>query len=320
MKGTDLQFRAPRFIWDGRMPTGGLSYIAGPSSAGKSTLAARLAADLTTGALTGTPESVVMVMLEDNDETTNGPRFTESGGDLSRLVLPRKRNGLSFPRDIEYLRGLMEGQAARIVFIDPLTSVVPGLTTQSARHILDELHRAAEEDDIAVVFLHHFIKDATNRKSVKEAMAGGHHVYNLARSIHVFGWEPNGGERFVLAHEKMSGAALQPSLVYARRLVPHPMDEKQTLSVLDSVQAAEEYTALEVAHEPKPDGHGSAAARSFILKVLASEEAMAGQDLAQMGEEAGFGSRCFNGARADLHHEGQIASQRKGQSVVWLRA
>jgi hypothetical protein len=319
MKGTDLQFEEARWVWEDRIPTGALTYIAGPSGAGKSTLAARLAADLTTGKLNGTPEPVAMMMIEDSDARTTGPRFAESGGDLSLLQLP-KRKLWKFPRDLDWLRGFMDASGTRVAIIDPLTSAVPSISTQTGREILDELHHAAEEDDIAIIFLHHFIKAAASCKTVKEAVAGGHHVYNIARSIFIFGWDPSGAtDRFVLTHEKLSDGPKQPSLAYERRLVARPTNPHKTLSTLEYI-GEEDYTPLEVAHatEPRSTG-GIAEAKAAILNRLATDGEVDGVDLETSAVEEGHAEATFRRARSALHKEGAIESVREGSNATLWR-
>lgn len=320
MKASKVQLKAPTHVWEGRIPAGGLTYIVGPSSAGKSTLAMRLAADLTTGALTGTKENLVMMMLEDSDSEVNIPRFKQSGGDLNRLEIPDENDEWTFPRDTERLVQLMKKADARVVIIDPMTSVIPNLGNQTARHTLDELHRAAEKHGFAIVFLHHFIKGAANVKTVKEAISGGHHVYNLARSILVFGWEPHETGRMILAHEKMSGDALQKSLVFSRRIVAHPSDGNRGLAVLDNMQEEVEYTALDVIATQKEDKHakGLGEARKFIIGILASEGGMTGQDLKGIAVEAGFSGSMFHRARAELAKGGRLSTHKQSNGdVLW---
>jgi hypothetical protein len=319
MRASGIEICLPKKI--GRYPIGGNTLIAGPSGVGKSTFVACEAAKLTTGEATGKPEPVIMIMREDNDKSITVPRFIAAGGDLALLTIPPPERRLwKFPRDMGELRGLYEGSGARIAFMDPLQTFVSSLVQQKGMERLEELHAMADEMEVANVFVHHFTKHITKVKTVKDAIAGGHGVYDNARSILVYSHEPGAAPagRFVLAHEKISGEALSPAELYERRIVPHlaePTNDDYSLALVDLLDDEVEYTALQVALNLAPGdtpADRAEAIRSAILSALA-EGALSAEELEAEREEWGYTDKSWKEQRANLKKEGLIEQyQEKG--------
>src|SRR5688500_4380374 len=72
-----IKVRPVRWLWEGRLPLGGLSLLGGREGIGKSICAYTLAAEITKGRLTGAywgkPRSVIVAATEDSWEHTINP-------------------------------------------------------------------------------------------------------------------------------------------------------------------------------------------------------------------------------------------------------
>lgn len=331
-RGSDVPFAAPRYVWDGLIPAGGISIIVGASGVGKSTLAALLAAKWTNGDLTGRREHVLMAMTEDSDSYTTMPRVDAHGGDLSRIHVPSGRPW-SFPRDLAAFEAVVAQSNARVVILDPLQQFVRSLASQAARETLGELRHMATEMEIALIFLHHFIKGTAQASSVMAAMGGGYGVYGVARSILVFGWEPgpdddadeddediedeDTGVHLVLAHEKHSTGTRHPSILYTRDARPHPAapkDPRAQVSILRELRQVP-YTPFEVMRAGSSVIPGAAekvrpreSAKRHILTLLsdAGAEGLPASELEARVKAAGHSLITVKRARADLADEGTI--------------
>jgi hypothetical protein len=165
------------------------------------------------------------------------------------------------------------------------------------------------------VFAHHFVKHISNVKTVKDAIAGGHGVYDDARGIWVYGWEPGGADpdRMVLAHEKMSARAKEPSSLFERAVAPHladPNDPDWSLSLVRLVQEEVPYTALGVAKTVNPSDAptemNDESPKSVILTTLAELDDMSAAELEELRAEHGFKPRQWNDARAALKKDGAV--------------
>lgn len=79
----------PQFAWDGRVPLGAVTVLAGPPGHGKTQFAIRVCARATRGKLdgdlAGAPAEVLWVSAEDSLEHTLNPRAIAAGADLDRL-------------------------------------------------------------------------------------------------------------------------------------------------------------------------------------------------------------------------------------------
>ena len=384
-RASDVQIEDPAYVWDRRLVAGAINLIAGPSKVGKSTLACHLAARLTQGDLSGKPEDVIMLLTEDSYAKLTVPRFIAAGGDRQRLHVPNNDQRWSLPRDLDLLRDAITDTGARVVFIDPLQGVVQGLSSQKGREALDAIHEVAEATGTAMVLLCHFVKSHARAKKVEEAIAGGYGVYGIARSIHVFGWEPVSvadrlfratrggdvgllddddrmgldndidehgrnrmglsadeeddqhdpsgddppGERLVLSHEKISGEASQPSLLFVRSVVPSPTGGLgRTMSVLTEVREID-MTPLAVAQAGDPRTAlakrkvGRDVARELALKVIvdAGEAGISASDLMAKMTAVGVAEQTFIRARKELADEGMIRDTQvkndEGRTVEW---
>ncbi len=164
-RASDIHIEDQAYVWQRRLVAGAINLIAGPSKVGKSTLACHLAARATQGDLSGRREDGIMLLTEDSYARLTVPRFLAAGGDPKRLHVPDDDQRWSLPRDLDLLRDAITGAGARVVFIDPLQGVVPGLSSQAGREALDAIHEVAEATGTAIVVLCHFVKNHARARS-----------------------------------------------------------------------------------------------------------------------------------------------------------
>lgn len=351
VRGDQIPLEVPEYVWDGLIPTNGVTHIVGPSGVGKSTFAMMLAAKWTTGELTGKPEMVVAQMTEDKpDGMVTLPRLLLMGGDQIHSFFPPETRW-KFPRDFDKLKYAIGISGARIVILDALRGMIQNITTQAGSESLDVIQDMAKELGVSIIFLHHYIKGATSAKTVADAIGGGYGIYGIPRSILVLGYEPMDvtrllkirqgqtepdpnepvGQRIVMAHEKLSAGELHPSIMYARQKRPHPADpqnSKLDVSVFVEVKQVD-YTPLQVMHAV-PEGQlheiGNAVeqAKAVILMLLANagEDGLKAKELEGRVKAAGFSEITLFRARAELHSEGMIEREqrrnRMGRVSLWV--
>lgn len=166
----DIGIERTRWFWDGRIAMGTLALLAGRQDIGKSTLAYKLAAEVTNGTLVGEyfgePRSVIVVATEDSWRATINPRLMASGADLSRVFKVEASDpneyGLSLPDDIEELAEITRDVGASLILLDPLMSRVDKkLDTHKdseVRKALEPLVKMAELAGAAVLGLIHVNK------------------------------------------------------------------------------------------------------------------------------------------------------------------
>jgi predicted ATP-dependent serine protease len=113
-RGDRIRATRQQFLWHRRIPLGHITALGGGPSKGKSTLGylAAKEADVPT----------IFVTSEEVDETVWKPRIVAAGLDLKKAFHHREVKFSRNPKDIGYLRGLIETYDAKLVVVDPLTN------------------------------------------------------------------------------------------------------------------------------------------------------------------------------------------------------
>ena len=161
------------WLWEGRIPLGQVTLIAGDAGAGKSFVALDLAARLTRGKLWPDPAGAaagssqrssgdVLLVCPQDDESAISRRLEGLGADLSHIRklqdvatcepnTPRAvKRRLLLPYDLPMLRQeLEERDSIALVVIDPLSEVCEG--PQALAETLRQLDKLAREQGVAIV-------------------------------------------------------------------------------------------------------------------------------------------------------------------------
>lgn len=174
-RGDELVVRRVRYLWEGRIPLGAVTVMPGEEGIGKSTLNARLAADVTRGTLPGElqgrPASVLIVAPEDHVEAVVAPRLVEAGADMSRIIFIDARLDIAgaeheaiLPRDAPGLAHTIEAEGAALVLIDSLVTTLPeqlkSIAYKDMATVLKRLGAFAEAADVAVLAPWHLNKSS----------------------------------------------------------------------------------------------------------------------------------------------------------------
>lgn len=216
-----------RWAWEGRMPLGAVTLLAGRQGLGKSTLLADITARLTRGTLTGDlhgqPTAVLIASYEDTYESTTVPRLLAAGADLDLAVgLDLLEDGrpdlLSLPGDLDLIAGTARQYKAGALLIDPLMAGLSGGVDshrdQDVRRALAPLGQLAADAELAILAVLHLRKGAAS--DALDRISGSVAFTAAARSVLAFGRgnEEEGCPSRVLAHAKSNLGPLAPSLAY----------------------------------------------------------------------------------------------------------
>lgn len=194
-----LAQRASRWLWeeDGHqwIPLGGLVLLGGREGVGKSTLAFRLAAQVTRGTLPGdwfgVPRSVVIAATEDAWEQTIQPRLVAADADLTRVARvdiaesDGVMRGMSLVQDVAALREGCERYDVSLILLDPLLSTVGGsLDTHKdsdVRKALEPLSRLAGDLQLTVIGLIH--QNKSTGSDILTRLMGSRAFSAVARAV-----------------------------------------------------------------------------------------------------------------------------------------
>ncbi|MEV0446155.1 AAA family ATPase [Streptomyces spectabilis] len=231
-----IRLRGTYWLWDGRVPIGGLTLWAGREGIGKSTSAAWLAAQVTRGTLPGAhfgrPRSVFYAASEDSWERTVAPRLVAAGADLERTfridVVEEERPGvaapLTLPADTSTLGKQMRAYDVGLLVVDPLVSALNGAIDthrdREVRSALEPLGQIADQSGAAVLGLVHFGKGSST--DPLSLILGSRAFSATARAVVAMARDPQSEDgAVILSQEKNNLGRLDlPSLTYVVRDTP----------------------------------------------------------------------------------------------------
>ncbi|SDY84842.1 AAA domain-containing protein [Modestobacter sp. DSM 44400] len=171
-----------RYLWTDYLPVAELAMLVGKPGVGKSTVAADLAAKLTTGRLAGSylgRSQRVLYSLTEDSEGTFKARFIAAGGDPGRLhvidVVQGESDGspLLVDADLDQIRAAITELRPALVVLDALNSSLDGQQNDNSniRPQLEKLKALAHQTNTAVLGVGHFRK-STNGSEPLDSIGG----------------------------------------------------------------------------------------------------------------------------------------------------
>lgn len=207
-RASEVKMEPVRWLWPGWLAAGKLHILAGAPGTGKTTIAMRLAATVTTGgqwpdgSRLSFAGDVAIWSGEDDPADTLIPRLALSGADRSRVHFINGiqagggREPFDPARDIEPLRRkLAQVGNVRLLIIDPIVSAVAGDSHKNAevRRGLQALVDLAGEMGCALLGITHFSKGTGGRDPV-ERLTGSLAFGALARVVMIAAKHQEEGE------------------------------------------------------------------------------------------------------------------------------
>jgi len=191
-----VEFDVTEWAWDGVIPLGVVTGVAGTAGIGKSTVISWIVAALTRGSfegdLHGEPTSVLIVAGEDDLGRQLAPRLSVAGADITRVAVVQPTvtvaggqaidTVMQLGEDLPEIRQMLIQTGAKMLVLDPILSFVDGNPNNQAdvRRALDPLAALARELNIAVVVVMHFKK---GHGVAGEKVSGSHVWRDALRSL-----------------------------------------------------------------------------------------------------------------------------------------
>ncbi|MEV0881759.1 AAA family ATPase [Micromonospora echinofusca] len=230
-----------RWLWDGRVPVGEITLVAGREGSGKSTFLAWMVRAITRGELPGEfyglPRAVLYAAAEDSWSYTVVPRLIAADADLNLVYrvevddLDHGQARMTLPKDTADVMKAGAEVDAVVLMLDPglsfLDDKIDTYRTPEVRPALEALRRHAEGHGLSVVMLCHFNKGQGT--DVLTKIAGSRAFAEVARAaLAVAVDDPDEGEgeeqdqtaeRVVILSQAKNnlGRMDQPNLTYAIR-------------------------------------------------------------------------------------------------------
>lgn len=236
------------WLWRGWLAQGKMQILGGQPGAGKTTLAMRIAATVSTGSQwadgsSAMPGNVVIWSGEDDPADTLVPRLAASGADLERVffvehvIEDNQRRSFDPSRDISALRhAIEEAGGATLIIVDPVVSAVAADSHKNGetRRALQPLVDLAAEAGAALLGIHHFSKNTAGREPI-ERITGSIAFGALARVVIVAAKEPDAEDgtkgRRICARAKSNIGPDDGGFAYSLDIVPMPRHPDITASV-----------------------------------------------------------------------------------------
>jgi AAA domain/Bifunctional DNA primase/polymerase, N-terminal len=274
------------WLWDGYLPSGKLTLLAGAGGTGKSTIAFNLAATITNGGLwpdgsqCKTAGNVLIWSSEDDPADTIKPRLMAVGANDSRYgvisgTVDEKGFTDSFDaaRDMEGLREAVRRIGGiSLLIIDPIVTAVTGdmHKANDVRRSLQPIIDFAAECDCAVLGITHFAKGTAGKNSA-ERVIGSQAFAAQARMVLVAAKEEESNRR-VFTRAKSNNSIDTGGYSYTIEALTLNQDIVATCVVWgEALEGSSRSILAQVEEEDIPQsGQKSEEARNFLYRVLAN--------------------------------------------------
>ena len=311
---SDIQAQPITWLWDGWLPLGKMTILAGAGGCGKTNLTLALIATITTGGIfpDGSKCSnlgkVLIYSTEDDPADTLKPRLIANGADISKVSIISGRTNdkgelepfdpaQDFPKIEEYIKSNPD---VKLLMIDPIISAVSGDMNKAndVRRSLQPLVDLANEYKFSVLGITHFAK-GTSGSSPADRIIGSQAFTALARMAWSAAKREDEGD-CILVRAKSNNSILDGGIRY--QIEPE--------TVLDDIETTKtawlgviEGTAKELLNEAESTETYNSAfdeAKDFLIDLLSPVESMPSKEVKQQVKEAGLSMRTIERVSAEL--------------------
>ena len=304
--GSDIPPQVVDWLWAGYLPRGKVTLLGGAPGTGKTTLALRMAATVTTGGewpdgTQAEPGKIVIWSGEDALADTLVPRLIAAGADMSRVFFVEgvedrgKSRAFDPSKDVSALQtAITDAGGAGLLIVDPIVSAVSGDSHKNGetRRALQPLVDLASEACACLLGITHFSKRTTGRDPL-ERITGSVAFGALPRVVLVAAKEADTPEgalpRRILARAKANNGPDDGGFYYSLRQVLLPADPiEASLAEWAGVIEGSARDILAAAESDEEEGGGAALreAEEFLADVLSVGPILA-KEVQRQAKEAG---------------------------------
>ena len=323
----DIQAQPITWLWDGWLPLGKMTILAGAGGCGKTNLTLALIATITTGGIfpdgskCSNVGKVLIYSTEDDPADTLKPRLIANGADISKVSIISGRTNdkgelepfdpaQDFPKIEEYIKSNPD---VKLLMIDPIISAVSGDMNKAndVRRSLQPLVDLANEYKFSVLGITHFSK-GSGGSSPADRIIGSQAFTALARMA----WSAAKREDesdCILVRAKSNNSILEGGVRY----------QIESETVLNGIETTKtvwlgtvEGTAKELLNEAEStESNGSTVdlAKEFLIDLLSSVEKMPASEVQEEAKNAGYSVASIRRAKDNLN----IKPFKEGSAWYW---
>ncbi|QHS51717.1 AAA family ATPase [Edaphobacter sp. 12200R-103] len=308
---------AIEWLWDGYLPKGKLTLLAGAGGTGKSTLAFSIAAIVSSGGMwpdgrrCNRPGNVLIWSSEDDPADTIVPRLLAMGADVSKIHLVKTTvgaDGQRLPfnpaRDIPLLKQKIVANGGIGLFIvDPITSAVAGdmHKANEVRQGLQAVVDLASECNCAVIGITHFAKGTTGRNPAERVI--GSVAFGAFARVVLVAAKDEETERRVFVKAKSNISNDTGGFYYA--IQARPLNNNITATCIDwggAIEGSSREILATVEHQDGKDENRSQVdeAKTFLVEELKNGPRYARELIERAHSELGISEKTLQRARRQL--------------------
>lgn len=310
--------RKVRWLWEGRIPRGKITVLAGLPGVGKTTIALTVGSMVSNGAEIPLSKNypvvggVCIVSTEDDADDTIVPRLAAAGANLSKCwIWPDSIPIPSLPDGTAILADQLARHDCRLLIIDPLSVILSGTVDAhkdaDVRRCLGALRKLARQCDCAILGIGHLNK--SNHGGALHRIGGSGAWVAAARSVLVVSADPEGDDdSMVVAVAKVSSARKPPAIRLQR------VDQDDIVSI-EWVEECDMQADDMVAQQSNkgPDPEARTEAELWLADFLAPGPQWASDGYTE-AESAGISKRTLQRARTTLG----VKVQKESGSGRWV--
>jgi RecA-family ATPase len=326
LKASQVKLEQIDYIWNDRFPKGSITVLAGPSGKGKSMVTAKIAADVTRGR--GMPKgkgrAVLFGNLEDAKTISRG-RIEAADGDLDHVRMVSYR----IPAEIADMEHDIRRFDVGLVILDTAAKHIdaPIRNDQKVAQAMTPLQAMCERTGVVVILVTHTLKSVSRQADPMLAIGGAvGGLTGTARSVCLFGINPEDNDQRALAFVKNSYGPTQPGMTFSIETV-ELYDDNGKVAQLTAALCVEEkeadVNAIDlVASKTKEGDNGEtkpekrAEAAEWLTKKLA-DGPVAASDLDTEREQEGIAKATLRRAAEEIGLEKPREGFGKGSVVYW---
>ena len=222
----DVETRQAEYLIEPYLPLDAITILAGVAGMGKTWLALKWAADISTGRATkdGTPGLVYYFTQENDPHVVLSPRLESLGADPENIVIMQQ---MADTPALTMCDARLDALASRpgcrpsLVVFDPIQSYLEKHANMNqaadVRPMMDHLANFAARYHCAVMLVSHISKPNLSGGSASDRILGSSDFRNAARSIIFVGCDPDDRSLRVFAQDKSSLGPPGPSRKFSIR-------------------------------------------------------------------------------------------------------
>jgi hypothetical protein len=327
LQGSEIQAKPITWLWDGYLPSGKLTLLAGAGGTGKSTLAFSIAGTITNagtwadGSRCNVAGNVLIWSSEDDPADTIKPRLMAVGANDKRYGVISgtvDENGQSCPfdsaRDMDALRDAISRIGGiSLLIIDPIVTAVTGdmHKANDVRRSLQAIVDFAAECNCAVLGITHFAKGTAGKNSA-ERVIGSQAFAALARMVLVAAKEEESDKR-VFTRAKSNNSVDTGGFSYIIEALMIGRGIATTRVVWgEALQGSSRSILSSVEGDVSEDTSKLGQAKQYLIEALANQSVGSKELLKQAREGFGISEKTLRRAKDALGIKPQHAPMFEG--------